>query len=186
VEAANVTAGETAKSREKAADQDLAIRLDDQGGDDTVHVRAGIEGHIERAVGVDPANPATSCVAKPAAEHREVAADHDLAVRLYGNGPNPEIRAWIEGVERGLCLGDAVAEANGRHQRRDQRCPSLLEQCHGRGGHFALALGLESGDDAIPPARHSAAGVNLPLAAFTSEIAEEWTKSVRAPSAEAA
>ena len=58
-----------AQHREAAADQDLPVRLHRQGADEVV--RAGIEGRVERAVGVEPAD---SCCAASCRSRRRPAS----------------------------------------------------------------------------------------------------------------
>ena len=54
-----------------------------------------------------------------AAEHREVAADQDLAVRLHDHGSDDAVRAWIERRIDRLRARDRADGEHGAHGRRD-------------------------------------------------------------------
>ena len=83
-----------AQAGEVAADQDLPVRLKRDRID--VDARAGIEGRVERAVRVEPADAVARRRPGAAAEPDEDAADEDLAVRLHDDGMHVAVRSGIE------------------------------------------------------------------------------------------
>ena len=70
--------------REETADDNLPVCLQGDLADDII--RAGIEGRVYRAVGIEAADVAAGCRAGAAAEPGEFAADQDLPVRLHRQG----------------------------------------------------------------------------------------------------
>lgn len=92
------------------ANQHLAIRLNRDAVDDVVRPSTGIEGGIQRAIGVEPGNT----VARNAIHLGEFPADQHLAIGLQGQLPRHAIGAcpWIEGgIQRAIGVepGNAVA-----------------------------------------------------------------------------
>ncbi len=104
------------EGRERAADEELAVGLDGERED--VVVGVGIEGGVDRAVGVDAGDAvARRQLGGARRSHAgERAADDDLGIRLHGDGGDLRVGIRIErGVDRavGVEAGEKVAARRG-------------------------------------------------------------------------
>ena len=105
-------------------------------------------------------------------KHREPAADEDLPIRLYGDGPHEEVRAWIEaGIGRavGVEPADVEAVAHIDEVAADEDLAIGLQRDHGDSNEGNMGRS-EAGivravrvDPVHLPARGRAADQDLPV-----------------------